>query len=73
MDFEDLKRLGIVLKRARFFITCKGKTMPGVDLRPQSVLKALVSGKEVILSRAPAALAVRTNSGRFGKSLSGQL
>jgi putative DNA modification/repair radical SAM protein len=25
LDYQDLKKLGIVLKRARFFITCKGK------------------------------------------------
>ncbi|NTV90855.1 MAG: putative DNA modification/repair radical SAM protein [Clostridiales bacterium] len=25
LDFPDLKKLGIVMKRARFFITCKGK------------------------------------------------
>lgn len=25
IDFEDLKKLGIVLKRAQYFITCKGK------------------------------------------------
>lgn len=27
LDFEDLKRLGVVLKRAAYFITCKGKYM----------------------------------------------
>ena len=31
LDFEDLKKLGIVLKRARFFITCKGKHMGPLD------------------------------------------
>lgn len=25
LDFDDLKKLGIVIKRARYFITCKGK------------------------------------------------
>lgn len=25
LDFEDLKKLGVVLKRAKYFITCKGK------------------------------------------------
>ncbi len=27
LDFEGLKRIGVVLKRAKFFITCKGKAM----------------------------------------------
>ena len=26
LDFEDLKKIGVVLKRARFFITCRGKS-----------------------------------------------
>ncbi|MEA4849091.1 MAG: putative DNA modification/repair radical SAM protein [Clostridiaceae bacterium] len=28
LDFDDLKKLGIVLKRAKYFITCKGKYLP---------------------------------------------
>ena len=32
LDFSDLKRLGIALKRAKYFITCKGRAMPGVDM-----------------------------------------
>lgn len=31
LDFDDLKKLGIVLERARFFITCKGKHMGSLD------------------------------------------
>ena len=31
LDFEDLRKLGIVLKRARFFITCKGRHMGPLD------------------------------------------
>ncbi len=27
LDFENLKRIGVVLKRAHYFITCKGKMM----------------------------------------------
>lgn len=27
LDFSDLKRLGVVLKRAMYFITCSGKLM----------------------------------------------
>jgi putative DNA modification/repair radical SAM protein len=33
LDFEDLGKIGVVLKRARFFITCRGK--PGVPLLSQ--------------------------------------
>ncbi len=31
LDFDDLKKMRIVLKRARFFITCKGKRMGPLD------------------------------------------
>jgi putative DNA modification/repair radical SAM protein len=31
LDFQDIKKLGVVLKRARFFITCKGKYIDRLD------------------------------------------
>lgn len=33
LDFDNLKKLGVVLKRARYFITCKGKyfSMPSMN------------------------------------------
>lgn len=38
LDYEDLKKLGVVLKRARYFITCSGKhygikSMNSLDIR----------------------------------------
>lgn len=32
LTFEDLKRMRVVLKRARYFITCNGRYSGGVDL-----------------------------------------
>jgi len=32
LDFDGLKRIGIVLKRAQYFITCKGRAMPYVTI-----------------------------------------
>lgn len=32
LNFEDLKRMRVVLKRARYFITCSGRYYGGVDL-----------------------------------------
>lgn len=32
LDFDGLKRIGIVLKRAQYFITCKGRAMPYVTM-----------------------------------------
>jgi putative DNA modification/repair radical SAM protein len=31
LDFVDIRKLGVVLKRARFFITCKGKYIDKLD------------------------------------------
>lgn len=45
LTFEGLKKLGVVLKRARYFITCSGKTMEGRKDSPDTVLQALMSKK----------------------------
>lgn len=58
LDFSDLKRLGIALKRAKYFITCKGRAMPGVDMRPQAILKELVLEKQNIPALAPRQLSL---------------
>ncbi|MBP5406371.1 putative DNA modification/repair radical SAM protein [bacterium] len=43
LDFDDLKRIGVVLKRARYFITCRGKMMPETVVSEQTVLEAMKS------------------------------
>lgn len=43
LDFKDLKKLGVVLKRAQFFITCRGKTADGIQISPSAALRCLVS------------------------------
>jgi len=35
LDFSNLKKLGIVLKRAKYFITCSGKMLERVPLIPE--------------------------------------
>ena len=37
LDFSNLKKLGIVLKRAKYFITCSGKMMERVPLVPEAL------------------------------------
>ncbi|MCQ1528426.1 putative DNA modification/repair radical SAM protein [Lutispora saccharofermentans] len=37
LGFDDLKKLGIVLKRAKYFITCKGKYFPQRSIPTNSV------------------------------------
>lgn len=52
LTFDSLKKLGVVLKRAQYFITCKGKTLEGVKIAPHNALKALLSPKALALYRA---------------------
>lgn len=37
LDFEDLKKTGAALKRARYFITCNGKRFDQIKIDPQSI------------------------------------
>ena len=41
LDFNDLLRMHISLKRAQYFITCKGKYYRIQDPQPQTILRAL--------------------------------
>lgn len=41
LDFFDLKKLGIVIKRAQYFITCKGKYYGSVTFDDDRIRKAL--------------------------------
>ncbi len=43
LDFEDLKKMGIVLKRAVYFITCNTKMLQGLKINEASALNALIS------------------------------
>jgi putative DNA modification/repair radical SAM protein len=48
LDFPTLKKLSIVLKRARFFITCKGKYLDTYKITQQSIAANLISDKSII-------------------------
>lgn len=43
LDFAALKKIGVVLKRAQYFILCKGKAAEGISITPDGVLRGLVS------------------------------
>jgi predicted DNA-binding helix-hairpin-helix protein len=42
LDFSDLKKLGVVLKRAMYFLTCSGKTMIPLQLNENYITSQLV-------------------------------
>lgn len=41
LTFEDLKKIGVVLKRALYFITCNGKMMCPTKLEEQYIVRNL--------------------------------
>ena len=41
LRFEDLKKLGVVLKRAQFFITCGGRMRQGLQFAAQTLQRQL--------------------------------
>ncbi len=49
LDYEGLKKIGVVLKRAQYFITCKGKLAQGLKIREDNLLMSLVSEKGISL------------------------
>lgn len=51
VQYEDLKKMGVVLKRAKFFLTCNGKYYGGKSLLPEKIKEELLGeGNGVQLS-----------------------
>ncbi|MCI8854308.1 MAG: hypothetical protein HFI32_12555, partial [Lachnospiraceae bacterium] len=46
VGFEDLKRMGVVLKRALYFITCSGRMLYPVKLEEDYITRNLLQVKE---------------------------
>lgn len=42
LNYQDLKKIGVVLKRAKYFITCKGKYFGGISIYPENIRRQLV-------------------------------
>ena len=45
LDFDNLKKMNIVLKRAQFFITCKGKCRNGIKMEREFIRWNLIAEK----------------------------
>ena len=43
LSFEGLRRLGVMLKRAQYFLTCSGRMMTGLRVSEDGLLRHLVS------------------------------
>ncbi|MBW4838472.1 MAG: putative DNA modification/repair radical SAM protein [Paenibacillaceae bacterium] len=49
LDFHGLKKLGVVLKRAQYFLTCSGRRLEGLKVNESTILRSLLSRKEMDL------------------------
>ena len=48
LDFSDLKKIGVVLKRALYFITCSGHMMYHTKLEEDYICRNLIGDKTMI-------------------------
>ncbi|MBU5482892.1 putative DNA modification/repair radical SAM protein [Clostridium sp. MSJ-11] len=44
IDFDDLKKIGVVLKRAKYFVTCKGKYFGEIKFDEESIKNYILNG-----------------------------
>ena len=51
LDFTDLKKMGVVLKRALYFVTCKGKMMYPIRMDEDYILRNLLDPREKLPGR----------------------
>lgn len=46
LNFDDMKKIGVILKRALYFITCNGKMMYPVKIEEKYILNHMLEWKE---------------------------
>lgn len=54
VKFDDLKKIGVAVKRAKYFLTCCGRYYGGSDLTPEFIRNRLLSADEIRESLLPA-------------------
>jgi len=60
IDFLGLKKIGVVLKRAQYFITCKGKIIDGLKVTSDGTIRALMADQYKLPSPYPEQLSFFT-------------
>lgn len=45
--FDDLKKIGVVLKRAKYFITCSGRYYGGTDIAPEYIKNEVLASDRI--------------------------
>lgn len=46
LHLSDLKKLGVVIKRAQYFISCNGVRQPGLNDDPEWIISSLISSRQ---------------------------
>jgi predicted DNA-binding helix-hairpin-helix protein len=46
---DDLRKLGVVMKRAQYFLTCRGRMAEGLRFTPESLLHNLIAAERPAL------------------------
>jgi len=50
VSFDDLKKIGVVLKRSKYFLTCSGKYYGNIPFEPEPLRQALGGGEKPQIS-----------------------
>ncbi len=58
IDFDGLKKIGVVLKRAQYFITCKGRAIPYLRFSPETARRALIGEMPALAGETPEQLSL---------------
>ena len=53
LHIENLPKLGVVMKRAQYFLTASGKVADGLRFTPDSLLRALIAAEQPSLPQPP--------------------
>lgn len=51
LNFQGLKKIGVVLKRAQYFITCGGKHTDGLKITESNIIQSLISEQGLSVMR----------------------
>ncbi len=53
LHIENLPKLGVVMKRAQYFLTASGKIADGLRFTPDSLLRGLIAAERPLLPQPP--------------------
>lgn len=74
LDYEALRKMGVVLKRAQHFTTCSGKPLIRLNLDNQAILTSILSDRATVLGEQAVQLSLLDPSEEdFQKCLTGQM